>query len=277
MSATNGAAVLDRVREALQDARTADRPVPGRRAMARALGVSEYAVRRALDALAADRDDARDEPTPARDEAGAHPEADRDDAGTPTPIPPGDASPGGEPAPEPVDEPDRLVAPAPAPAGRPLDEREPAKTPKPWPLILIGLAAAVAVWGGWVELGHLTGFGLVQPLPGVWDELRINTAIVLPIGIEAYGGYALRTWLSSASLTERTRRFARWSALASLAVGAGAQVASHLMRAGGVTSAPPMVTVLVACVPVAVLGLATGLATLVRRDAARDDAAGGVG
>jgi hypothetical protein len=72
---------------------------------------------------------------------------------------------------------------------------------------------------------------------------------VLPIGIEAYGGYALRTWLSSASLSERPRRFARWSALASLAVGAGAQVASHLMRAGGVTTAPPLVTVLVACVP----------------------------
>jgi hypothetical protein len=133
-------------------------------------------------------------------------------------------------------------------------------------LVLIGLAAAVAVWSGWVELGQLTGFGLVRPLPGLWDG-EVNTALVLPVGMEAYGGYALRTWLSSAGLSERTRRYARWSALASLVVGAGAQVASHLMRAADVTSAPPLVTILVACVPVAVLGLATGLATLVRRDA----------
>ncbi|WP_431422940.1 hypothetical protein [Actinokineospora sp.] len=138
--------------------------------------------------------------------------------------------------------------------------------PRPWPLLVIGLAAAIAVWGGWVELGRLTGFGVVHPLPGLWEDLRINTAIVLPLGIEAYGGYALRTWLSSADLSERTRRFARWSAIASLVVGAGAQVASHLMKAANVTSAPPLVTVLVACVPVLVLGLATGLATLVKRD-----------
>jgi cytochrome bd-type quinol oxidase subunit 2 len=107
---------------------------------------------------------------------------------------------------------------------------------------------------------------MVQPLPGLFDDLRINTAIVLPLGIEAYGGYALRTWLSSAVLSDRTRSFARWSAIASLVVGAGAQVASHLMRASNLTSAPPLVTVLVACVPVLVLGLATGLATLVKRD-----------
>jgi hypothetical protein len=142
----------------------------------------------------------------------------------------------------------------------------PVRQARPWPLILIGLAAAVAVWDGWVELGQLTGFGMVQPLPGLFDDLRINTAIVLPLGIEAYGGYALRTWLSSAVLSDRTRSFARWSAIASLVVGAGAQVASHLMRASNLTTAPPLVTVLVACVPVLVLGLATGLATLVKRD-----------
>jgi hypothetical protein len=140
------------------------------------------------------------------------------------------------------------------------------RPPRAWPLGLIGLAAAVAVWGGWVDLGRLTGFGMVQPLPGLVDGLRINTAIVLPIGIEAYGGYALRTWLSSAALSAKTRRYAGWSALASLVVGAGAQVASHLMKATGITVAPWGVTVVVSCVPVVVLGLATGLATLVRQD-----------
>jgi hypothetical protein len=130
--------------------------------------------------------------------------------------------------------------------------------PRPWPLALIGVAAAVAVWGGRVELGRYTGFGMVQPLPGLVDSLWINTAIVLPLSIEAYGSYALRVWLSSATLSQR----ARWSALASLMVGAGAQVASHLMRAATITSATWQVTVVVACVPVAVLGLAT----LVRQD-----------
>lgn len=86
--------------------------------------------------------------------------------------------------------------------------------PRAWPLGLIGLAAAVAVWGGWVDLGELTGFGMVQPLPGLVDEFWINTAIVLPVGIEAYGGYALRAWLSSAALSARTRSYAGWSALA---------------------------------------------------------------
>lgn len=139
-----------------------------------------------------------------------------------------------------------------------------------WPVVLIALAAAIAVWGGWVDIGRMTGFGLVQPLPGLWDDLRINTAVALPIGIEAYGGFALRVWLSfSATRSRRTRTFACISAWASLLVGAGAQVASHLMRAAGMTTAPWQVTVAVACVPVAVLGLATGLATLVRQDAAR--------
>jgi hypothetical protein len=98
------------------------------------------------------------------------------------------------------------------------------------------------------------------------DEFWINTAIVLPVGIEAYGGYALRTWLSSAALSGRTRSYAGWSALVSLMVGGGAQVASHLLTASGITIAPWWVTVVVSCVPVAVLGLATGLATLVRQD-----------
>jgi hypothetical protein len=38
------------------------------------------------------------------------------------------------------------------------------------------------------------------------------------------------------------------------------------MHEAQITSAPPLVTILVACIPVLVAGLATGLATLVRRD-----------
>ena len=36
-----------------------------------------------------------------------------------------------------------------------------------WPLVLIAAPAAVAVWSGWVALGGLCGFGLVQPFPGI--------------------------------------------------------------------------------------------------------------
>ncbi|MDD6790903.1 MAG: hypothetical protein PUE00_01935, partial [Thermobifida fusca] len=34
--------------------------------------------------------------------------------------------------------------------------------------------AAVATWSGWVEVGRMTGFGEVAPLPGIWDELVIE-------------------------------------------------------------------------------------------------------
>jgi hypothetical protein len=169
-----------------------------------------------------------------------------------------------------VGEPVTQAPPTTAHPGDPADTRaNPGRLPGRWPLALIGIAAAVAIWGGWVDLGQLTGFGIMHPLPGLpgWlGDLRIDTAIVLPIGIEAYGLYALRVHLSSAVLSARTRDYARRSAWASLGVGAGAQVASHLLSAAGITAAPWGVTVVVACVPVAVLGLATGLAARVRRD-----------
>lgn len=139
---------------------------------------------------------------------------------------------------------------------------------RPWPLMVIGLAAAVSVWSGWVGLGQLAGFGVIQPLPGVWDSLRLNSAIVLPISVEAYAAYALRCWLTSRAVNARARRFAMWSAITSLVIGAAAQIAFHLMTAAGMTRAPWPVIVGVATVPVAVLGLATALASLTRTDQA---------
>ena len=60
-----------------------------------------------------------------------------------------------------------------------------------WPLYLIASPAAVAVWSGWVGLGTLCGFGIVHPLPGIADGFHLNTAVTLPVGVEAYGAYAL--------------------------------------------------------------------------------------
>jgi hypothetical protein len=134
-----------------------------------------------------------------------------------------------------------------------------------WPLVLLALPAFVAIWRGWVGLGQLAGFGVIQLLPGIWDELRVNTAVTLPIGLEVYAAYALRAWLSGAG-AEHTRRFARTSALSSLGLGAAGQIAYHLMVAAGITAAPWWITALVATLPVAVFGMGAALAHLISQD-----------
>jgi hypothetical protein len=132
-----------------------------------------------------------------------------------------------------------------------------------WPLLLLALPAFVAIWSGWVGLGELTGFGPVDLLPGIWSGARINSAITLPIGMETYAAYALAIALSGTA-PAGARRFARWSAVGSLVLGAAGQIAYHLMTAAGVTRAPWQITALVACLPVAVLGMGVSLAHLVR-------------
>ena len=133
---------------------------------------------------------------------------------------------------------------------------------RPWPLLLLALPAFVAIWGGWVGLGRLTGFGPIELLPGIWDGLTINSAITLPIGVETYAAFAMRVWLSDSTRSERARDFAKWSAVGSLALGMAGQVAYHLMSAAGVTHAPWPITTLVSCLPVVVLGCGAALAHL---------------
>lgn len=135
-----------------------------------------------------------------------------------------------------------------------------------WPVLLLALPAFVAIWSGWVGLGEMTGFGVVHPLPGIADGFQLNTAITLPIGVEAYASYALYVWLSGRVRTNRTRRFAMWSALGSLALGAAGQVAYHLMEAAGMTAAPWWITTVVACLPVAVLGMGAALAHMIAHE-----------
>jgi hypothetical protein len=241
MIETAETSVLERVRQLVTSAHQARQPTPGRPTLVKLTGASDWSVRKALEELEAAGE--LDPPVDS-DEDTITGDLDALDAAeiietTPveTPVPDAGASAG-----------------------------EAGGLPRPWPLVFIGLAAAVAIWGGWVRLGELTGFGPINLLPGVGGGFTLNTAVVLPLSVEFYSAYALRVLLASDRLTVKTRRFARNTFITSLVVGGGAQVSSHIMAASSVTSAPWQVTTLVSCVPVLVLGLATGLAALVKRD-----------
>jgi hypothetical protein len=85
------------------------------------------------------------------------------------------------------------------------------------------------------------------------DAVRINTAITLPVGVEALGAYALGAWLNLAA-GHPARTFAKRSAIGSLVLGMLGQVAYHVLAAAHAHRAPWPVVVLVACLPVVTLG-----------------------
>ncbi len=167
----------------------------------------------------------------------------------------------------------------PAAADRSLAAVRPARTVRSWPLLVLAAPAAAEVWSGWVGIAQKTGFGLVSPLPGIWPSVHLDTAITLPVGVEAYAAYALRAWLArEQAISARTRRFAKWSAIFSFALGMAGQVAYHLMAQAGMARAPWAITTVVSCLPVLVLGMGTALAHMLRADAdARDTPDGQAG
>ena len=135
-----------------------------------------------------------------------------------------------------------------------------------WPLWLLAAPAAVSIWAGWVGLGQMCGYGVVHPLPGIADEFALNTAITLPIGMEAYAAYALGAWLSPRRLRPTARKFAKRSALASLGLGLLGQGAYHLLETLDYVKAPWPVVLFVACLPVLVLGAGATLHHLLSTD-----------
>jgi hypothetical protein len=135
-----------------------------------------------------------------------------------------------------------------------------------WPLIAIAAPAFVATWSGWVGLGEKAGFGPVKLLPGIVDGFVINSAITLPLGIEAYAAYALGVWLSSRPMSERTRGFAMVSGITALVLGALGQVAYHLLETFGKRVAPWQIVVGVACLPIAIVGMTAALLHMLRAD-----------
>ena len=174
---------------------------------------------------------------------------------------------------------DRGLVPAraagPAAADRSAAIAQPDRTVRSWPLLVLAAPAAAEVWSGWVGIAQKTGFGLVSPLPGIWPSLHIDTTVTLPVGVEAYAAYALRAWLArDQMISARTRRFAKWSAIFSFALGMAGQVAYHLMAQAGVVRAPWAITTVVSCLPVLVLGMGTALAHMLRADAEAADMPG---
>ena len=151
---------------------------------------------------------------------------------------------------------------APEPTGHAAREPLPAGRPvRRWPVILLAAPAFVAIWSAWVGVGELAGFGPVRPLPGIADGFTINSAITLPIGMETYAAYALRVWLADGCST-RARRFAKRSAIAAFVLGGLGQIAYHLMTAANLTTAPWLITAVVSCLPVVVLGFGAALVHL---------------
>lgn len=147
--------------------------------------------------------------------------------------------------------------------------QQPRKRVKVWAVWLLMAPAAVAIWGGWVGLGEMAGFGVVNLLPGI-ANFEVNTAITLPVGMEVYAAFALYVWLSG-RVGGRALTFARRSAILSLFIGALGQIAYHVMEAAGVTVAPWWITAAVSCLPVAVLGMGAALAHLVIAERDRPD------
>ena len=126
----------------------------------------------------------------------------------------------------------------PAAADRCPAAARPGRTMRSWPLLVLAAPAAAEVWSGWVGIAQKTESGLVSPLPGIWPSLHLDTSITLLVGLEAYAAYALRAWLAGEpSISGRTRRFAKWSAISSFALGMAGQVAYHLLAQAGTARA----------------------------------------
>ena len=85
-----------------------------------------------------------------------------------------------------------------------------------------------------------------------------------PVTYRRYDGL----WVRIGRHLPWARRFARRPAICSLTLGMAGQVAFHLMDQDRITRAPWVITTLVSCLPVLVLGMGTALAHMLREDAA---------
>jgi hypothetical protein len=262
-----------RTREQLLDEarrEVGDGPLPSKTALSKALRTHFNTASEILDALTAERRDRASAKSRARREALSRLGRRKRNGRAMLPVRAPFRNPSVPVSPVPVSAPIEPV-PAVVPEAVRKDPAvvlaPPSKRVATWPIFLLALPAFVAIWSGWVDLGRLTGFGVVHPFPGIpgADRVELNTAITLPVGLETYAAYALYVWLSG-SVPALARKFARWSAIGSLVLGAAGQVAYHLMVAAGIERAPWQITTIVACLPVAVLGMGAALRHLVHAE-----------
>lgn len=237
---------------------------PSVRAVQRACSVGRPRARGALDALREEGFDPAPKPSLDADPDAAQTQADSPADAPETRVPGDDLGALDEASAERTERPEIAVEALVKAGATDGPGVRPRRVPR-WPLLIIALPAFVAVWSGWVGLGELTGFGPVALLPGIADGWVINSAITLPIGVEAYGAYALWVWLADAARTHRARRFAMGSAIGALVLGALGQVAYHLLAAAEVDQAPWQITAFVSVLPVAVVGCAGALIHLQHR------------
>lgn len=144
---------------------------------------------------------------------------------------------------------------------------------------LVAVSAFVAIWGGWVGLGRLAGFGPVDLLPGVpGGPYEVDLSITLPLGVEAFAAIALYVAVSG-MVEGGARTFAWAAAIGSLGLGMFGQAAYHLLTAQehGAGATPTWVVVFVSVLPVLVLGLASLLLHLAEAGARQSLALGVAG
>ena len=125
--------VIQQVREHIATAKAAGRPAPGRPTLVRLTGATDHQVRRALAVLAQDDEDL----TTSTIQDDSDPPAPRPDTTSATIVDYATTSPTALTRP-----------PQSATGGDGGDARVAARPPRPWPLLIIGLGAAVAVWSG---------------------------------------------------------------------------------------------------------------------------------
>src|SRR5690606_18089799 len=132
-------------------------------------------------------------------------------------------------------------------------------------ILAISMSAFTAVWGGWVGLGRMGGFGKVNLLPGFVADggwATIDLASTLPIGIEAYAASA--PYVAVAGLGRGgSRWWAGTSAGPALGLRAVGQVPYHVLDAQGVTVARDWIVVFDSMWTVVVVGMAGVLLRLV--------------
>jgi hypothetical protein len=125
-----------------------------------------------------------------------------------------------------------------------------------WVLAIIAGFALFDVWGAWAQVGDKSGYKVGHT----------GTGWTLTIVVEAAAGYFLFAWFSAPG--RRSRRFAMWSAFATLGLSLIGQGASTL---AAYAQPPVWLAVFVKDLPVLVLALIAVLIHLRRLD--REDAA----